>query len=1277
MEVKTMTKPMNRSQRKRLPNNRTQIWKRLPNLAGLMAGATLLLNAPAAFAAGEIQIVTTFDPIILDQGSPGKLKYIIRNNEASTLTNVSLSKTLPAGFVLDVANLGSAVNSCNLTIGTSTATSLRITGGSLPPINTVAAPPVPGRCDLELPIIGKKTANPNVIFNIAVGEFSAGGFSNTELSPGSVAIRQLGNLSPSMTFGPTVLPSKGHTRFTLGLNNSTGKVLTGASFNTGFAIPAGFTLIGTPTNTCTGAVLDPASLALNPPVIKLTSGTIPSAGCSFSFEFEGPEVTTETTFGPISWDAEDLVTDLEVSNNAGTSNSGTIEGGIKIQQSFSLNPVYINEDSTMTIRIRNANAGAIAGETLESFLSNNGGTADFRRLQLGGTGNDGDVTSTCPNLPAVAYDNTTGKLSLTNLSVPASVLTPAASTAVGECTITLQMVGTHDSANAVPTFTSIGSYTSTIATGQLTAQGLGASNQLAVANAGLTIQDLGGTGPGIGVGVGIRTQYSNNGIDFGTARVSASNRGVMRIWLDNNAGEALAGVAIGGTGIALPTNLRIADTGAIGGTCTALGNITAPAGGTAVTLTGGAIARRNSCYLDINVVSDNFNLTPGYDATAAAGVISTNTVTGQNGRSYTNAAKLVGGNYLEVNDFLTVYPSFATQIVAPNADARIRLSLRNAQSAAKAGARLRYRLPYAIAGTPDYEASAACAIDPGDFTIEGTAPNQDLVINALTIPASTGSKAPAAPVEYGDSKDGECLLSFDIQAPGTPAPAYTVAVAPGTLTDSTGTQQNRRQETTSFAVQALTLNLSQRFTSFAAPDTTITELVGAEPAYLEVQLTNPTSNPLPLTNITLNDPLEQAEALAYPGARSTTTCVGAGAVPATVTVAPDGRSFRLTGADLAVGASCITRIPVTTLSVSLLANDILVDAAVSAEGAKSNADGDSVTTSANIALVKDFETPTTAPDGTATIATDGIARLNLTVLNATTRAYNDLSVVDNLPDGLKIADNPNIISTCGTVSAPAEGTTVRLNGGSIPQNAPCKISVNITSLLPNAAGYENIIPVGGLKAGAFQNSKPATARLIVTGSLVERPGLRLVKRITEVKTPARPGTPEQIIAIASVNDFSPAPSEPDADNAPGWPNPIDAGSISRYIQGAFNTSQVPGGQSASLVSGMEIEYTGYYLSNGTASAGNTSLCDFIPANTTYVLGSLVWESGNGTTTPINDTIGAAGGFYVNGTSVPGSCVGTNNSKGAVVVNLGNVPQSTGPGTPATSYGKIRFRVKVD
>jgi uncharacterized repeat protein (TIGR01451 family) len=1238
-------------------------------LGAIATGLSLLGPLPAAFAAGEIQVTTTFDPNQISQGGPGKLKYTIRN-ATTALTGAALTKTIPAGFVLDIANfpanVPSAANSCGLTIGTSTATSLRITGGTLPAVTIPpVGPPVSGRCDLELPIIGKKAPDPSVNFDMPIGQFSAGGFSNTEVSLGGVTVRQLGNLSPTMSFSPRILPSKGHTKFTLGMVNGTGIPLTGAKFSTGFTIPAGFTLIGTPTNTCTGAVLDPVSLALNPPVIKLTNGIIPITGCSFEFEFEGPTVATETTFGPISWGANDLITNEEVSNNATTSNGGTIEGGIKVEQSFNLNPVYINEESTLTIRIRNANATAIAGNTLNAIINNVGGTtADRGQLKLG-AGGTGGVTSTCGAAPIAAYTPATGLLQLTNVSTPTGVLVPAAAAAVGECTITVQVVGTQDPA-AVPTYTSIGDYTSTIATGQLFAAGQ-ASNQKVVTAAGLKILDLQGVTGGIGVGVGIRTEYSSDGANFGTKRVAASNRGVMRIFLDNLAGETLNGVAIGGTGVQLPANIRIADTGAVGGTCGAGTVVTAPANGAAITMTGGVIPRRGTCYIDIDIVSDNFNLTPGYSATAAANVISTTPVAGQANRSYTNAVMAAGPNYLEVNDFLTVYPSMTTPVVAPNANARIKLSLHNSQNVAKANAKLRYKLPFAIAGPTNYAWSAGCgALTANDFSIDPAGPF--LVNNKLTIPASTGSKAPAAPIQLGDGTDGICDIEFNVQAPAELGD-QPVDVVAGTLTDSTGAQQNRRPESTKFNVKALTLDLSQRFTSFAAPTTTITELVGAEPAFIEVQLTNPTSNPLGLTNIILDDTLEDVTALFYPGAKAFTTCAGVGG-PAVPTMNPATKKFRLTGADLAVGASCIVRYPVTTLSVALLTNEIPLAAAISAEGAKSNLDKKNVTTSPNIGLVKDFETQTLSATGLPQIATDGIARLNLTVLNATTQAYNDLALVDNLPDGLKVAAIPNIVSTCGVVSAPAEAVVIRLNGGSIPANAPCKISLNVTSLIPSpATGYENNIPIGGLKAGIFKNSKPAIANLLVTGTTVQRPGLRLVKRATALNIPANAITGTAAAAIdlttISVDDIG------SFDNAPGWPLPLDLTSgISTYLKGATDTAQLalPGKQA--LTSGTEVEYSGYYLSNGTVGTTNVKLCDFIPANTTYKAGSLVWVNGAGVSIPVTD---ATGFLPATTTAFPAVCPGPNtNNKGAVIVSPGTLT-NTGTG----SYGYFKFKVTID
>ena len=55
--------------------------------------------------------------------------------------------------------------------------------------------------------------------------------------------------------------------------------------------------------------------------------------------------------------------------------------------------------------------------------------------------------------------------------------------------------------------------------------------------------------------------------------------------------------------------------------------------------------------------------------------------------------------------------------------------------------------------------------------------------------------------------------------------------------------------------------------------------------------------------------------------------------------------------------------------------------------------------------------------------------------------------------------------------------------------------------------------------------------------------------------------------------------------------------------------------------------------------------------------------------------GERGQFY--NSSFPSSCTGTTNGNGAVVVNMGSIPNATGSGTPANSYGFIRFKAKIN
>jgi uncharacterized repeat protein (TIGR01451 family) len=196
------------------------------------------------------------------------------------------------------------------------------------------------------------------------------------------------------------------------------------------------------------------------------------------------------------------------------------------------------------------------------------------------------------------------------------------------------------------------------------------------------------------------------------------------------------------------------------------------------------------------------------------------------------------------------------------------------------------------------------------------------------------------------------------------------------------------------------------------------------------------------------------------------------------------------------------------------------------------------------------------------------------------------------------------------------------------------------------------------------------------------PNVLLVKRITSIQR----GTPAvELISATAYVDFTSDVN----DTAAGWPTQTatavkdptatpDTTNFSTFLQGIVTSGIVKPGDT--------VEYRIYFLSNGTANAQNVSLCDYIPANSTYVSNSLqLFSSASPAPNPnpalISDTTAGAdtdGGFYPIGTTTfPSVCSGgASNGRGAVLVNVGSLLQSSGSGT-AGSYGYIRFLTKVN
>lgn len=182
------------------------------------------------------------------------------------------------------------------------------------------------------------------------------------------------------------------------------------------------------------------------------------------------------------------------------------------------------------------------------------------------------------------------------------------------------------------------------------------------------------------------------------------------------------------------------------------------------------------------------------------------------------------------------------------------------------------------------------------------------------------------------------------------------------------------------------------------------------------------------------------------------------------------------------------------------------------------------------------------------------------------------------------------------------------------------------------------------------NSTPTSVSLSPGGG----PGagsFRLVKRITNV---LRNGAPLNGVNFSAFIDGA-----GNDDNAAGFTQ-LQPGSAPI---GQINLDPV----TAKLQSGDDVEYTVYYLSDGTGTAIGASICDPIPLGTTLTANTAQVRRNNG-------TIAAGGTVFAPLAPLPAgnTCPDTRNQNGTVIFDLGDIPNAAG-----SNFGLVRFRVRVN
>ncbi len=221
------------------------------------------------------------------------------------------------------------------------------------------------------------------------------------------------------------------------------------------------------------------------------------------------------------------------------------------------------------------------------------------------------------------------------------------------------------------------------------------------------------------------------------------------------------------------------------------------------------------------------------------------------------------------------------------------------------------------------------------------------------------------------------------------------------------------------------------------------------PSVYRIVIANTGGAAVPLTGLALSDTLVAGVTFtATPSAA--TTCAG-GSVTAL------GTTLALSGATLAVGASCSLSANVTS---AVLGNhiDVTPASAVSTDEGITNA------ASASASIYVGSPTPVslvvdTTPSFIMTANTTTTYEIDINNTGGFPIPLTGVSLSSTLPSGVVFASPASPASSCGG-SASIAGNVVTLTGGTIPANGGCAITTNIVA--PATGGYTLMVPASSV-----------------------------------------------------------------------------------------------------------------------------------------------------------------------------------------------------------------------
>lgn len=495
-------------------------------------------------------------------------------------------------------------------------------------------------------------------------------------------------------------------------------------------------------------------------------------------------------------------------------------------------------------------------------------------------------------------------------------------------------------------------------------------------------------------------------------------------WVDN-----LIGVQAGLI-IANPVNL----------TNTCGGSVSAPPGGTTLSLTGGTVPAKSgatpgSCTVSINVTSTR---TGNLINTIPAGELSS---TGR-GTTITNSTPASATLNVTGTQPPTVSKSFSPTTIWAGAVSELAIRINNNAIGT----------PLTQVSITDNLPANVFLANPPNASTSGCGPSASVtaVAGGTSVTLSNGSIAPAS----------SCIIMVSVTSDtqGT----YTNRIPAGAL----GNQQNltnATQATARLSVQEIGVTKRfnpARFPAGGSTTLTITLQNPMDFAYTGVDFTDNFPAPLTVVGVTAN------------------TCGG--------TTSTTASSVSLNGGTIPAGSP--TSLGTCTISVQVTApagstsgtvtNTIPVGGVTTDQGIGNLRPGnaDVTVTGTGAAGTKSFSP--------ATIAAGNNSRLRIDFFAPSDTNLTNFTITDNLPSGVTVSNSsPAEVSGCGVsaaLNAPTGATSISLTSGLILAGQRCRIDVYVTS---NVTGpHTNTIPPANITNS--ENRVPTdslTATLTVTG----------------------------------------------------------------------------------------------------------------------------------------------------------------------------------------------------